>query len=488
MALNPIKLILPKGKVKGGKSFTPTFNSRQPLLTLPQYRDHLTDLYNSRQTNDSRDLIKVAVNHDPDVSAAVNAYLSISGSADMVLYAYDAQGALDPEGIKLARQILGNLITVNDYSVGYSNKPLLDSLTSDMRYWLMLRGMLAGELVFDKTMIPSEIRMIDSASLQWTEKQSGIYAPIQKPTGSQVQIDLNIPSFFTTRFNQSPADIYTFSTFVASINTIAARTEVINELYRIMRVVGYPRLDVSVLEDVLTQNAPVTIRQDPKKLREFVENEVGKVTTAIQQIRGDQALVHSNAVQAKVINDKNPGAGMQISDVVSVLDAQSQAALKVMPAVVGKSDAGQVAGTEARLFALSCDALNKPVAEFFSKSLTLAARMAGYQGRVVARFNPVELRPVLELEPQLTMRAARLKQDLSVGLILDDEYHMQMYGRPAPDGVPELSGTNFLQQNSDAANVDVENVTPNSDPLGRSLAPEGGKSAKSNSTKSGESK
>jgi hypothetical protein len=58
--------------------------------------------------------------------------------------------------------------------------------------------------------------------------------------------------------------------------------------------------------------------------------------------------------------------------------------------------------------------------------------MAGYQGRIVARFNPVELRPDLELEPQKVMKSARLKQDLSAGLITDLEYHMEMYGRP-PD-------------------------------------------------------
>jgi hypothetical protein len=34
-SLNPVKLILPKGKLKGGKSYTPTFNPSNPLLTAP---------------------------------------------------------------------------------------------------------------------------------------------------------------------------------------------------------------------------------------------------------------------------------------------------------------------------------------------------------------------------------------------------------------------------------------------------------------------
>lgn len=479
-SLNPIKLILPKGKgVKGGKSYTPTYNPRNPVLRAPTYREHLTDLYSSRQANDSRDLLNDAVRHDPDVSGAVHAYLTIAGSADLVVYAYDPNDQLDVEGIKLGRALLNQVCTVNDYSLGFSNKPVLSSILSDLRYFMLLRGMNSAELVFDKQMVPSELRLVDPKTLIWNEKQPGVFAPTQKPGGAQVEIDLNIPTFFVSRFHQNPTDVYSFSPFVSAINTIAARQEVINELYRIMKVVGYPRLDVQVLEDVIMQNAPVTIRSDAKKLREHVDAEISKIASQIQNIRSDQALVHSSAVEAKIINEKNPGAGMQITQVIEVLDAQNQAALKVMPAVIGKADGGQVAGTEARLFALGADSLNRSIAEVITKALTLAARLAGYQGRIEARFNPVELRPVLELEPQKVMKSARLKQDLSAGLISDLEYHMEMYGRPPPDGTPELSGTNFLAPNAAEANVDASNITPNQDVHGRSLAPPGGKSAKS---------
>lgn len=480
MALNPIKLILPKGKVKGGRALTPTYNPSSPVLRSPTYRDHLQDLYNSRLSNDSRALLNSAVSHDPDVSAAVHSYLTIAGSAQLVIYAYDEAGAMSVEGIALGQQLLQRLTSVSDYSVGYSAKPPLHALATDLRYWMLLRGMTAAELVYDKTMQPSEIRMVDPASLEWREKQPGVYSPIQKAGGGGGKdIDLNIPTFFTSRYHQNPTDVYTFSPFVSAINTIAARQEVINELYRIMKVVGYPRLDVEVLEEVLTNSAPTTIRQDPKKLRDHVQTEIGRISAEIQQIRGDQALVHSSAVKAKVINDKNPGAGMQIQQIIDVLDAQNQSALKVMPAVIGKADGGQVAGTEARLFALGADSLNRSVANMLSPMLTLAGRLAGFPGRIEARFREVELRPVLELEPQKVMKSARLKQDLSAGLITDLEYHMEMYGRPPLPGAPELSGTNFLTPNAGSAEVDVESVSPNQDTNGRSLAPEGGKSARS---------
>lgn len=486
MALNPVAILLPKGKgQKGGRAFPPGFNPRTPNISAPQFRDHLTDIFTSRQANDSRTLLEQLVQHDPDVSSAMHSYLTIAESAVLDFIAYAPDGNVDPVGIDLARQIIDSVTTAYDYTLGYTRKVSLSATSSELRYMALLRGSCDVELVLDKTYVPTELRIIDGATLFWRSSAPGSWQPYQKPVGSNTEIDLNIPTFFTSRFHQSPTQVYSNSPFVAAINAIAARQEVINELYRIMKVVGYPRLDVKVMENVIAENAPPIIRGDAKKLRTFVEQEVAKIAGALANIRSDQAFVHSSATEASIINDKNPGAGMQIQQIIDVLDAQNQAALKVMPAVVGKGANLQTASTEARLFAMSADALNRIVADVFSQALTLAARLTGYQGRIEARFRPVEMRPVLELEPQLTMRGARLREELSLGTITDIEYHMQMFGRPPPPGSPPLSGTNFLAQQQAA--VDPSSGKPN-DSLGRSMAPEGGKSAKSNQTKSGSTK
>lgn len=480
------QILLPKGRGKaGGAGFTPGYNQSQPLMTVPTYRQHLTDLFNTRTATDSRTLLNDLFNHDPDVSAAVNAYLSIAESSTLVLYAYNENDEVDPEGIKMARKLLTLFSTTNDYTLGYSSKPSIDTLINNHRYMMLLRGSTAMEVVLDKTYVPSELRMVDMKDIQWRQPKPGVFEPFQKPTGSNTEINLNVPTFFTENYHQNPVDVYTYSTFVASINTIAARTEVINELYRIMKIVGYPRLDIEVMEELLVANAPVAFRSDPAKIRKHVDDEITKIRTGLATLAADQTLVHSSAVQAKILNDKNPGAGMQIQGVIDVLDGQNQAALKVMPAVIGKSSNATTASTEARLFSMSADALNRSIASLLSKALTFGVRLSGYAGRIEARFLPIELRPVLELEPHLTMRGARLRQELSLGTITDIEYHMEMFGRPPPEGAPELSGTGFLAASDDASSVDPGDASVNGDSLGRDLAPPGGKSAKSNATKTG---
>ena len=75
----------------------------------------------------------------------------------------------------------------------------------------------------------------------------------------------------------------------------------------------------------------------------------------------------------------------------------------------------------------------------------------------------------------------RLRVDLSDGLITDDEYHIAMYRRIRPDVVEELSGTGFANGGME---VDAEQVSPNSDPQGRSVSSASDKSAKSNANQS----
>lgn len=482
--LSGYQILLPKKKAKpGGTSLTETYRPGTPAVTAPGYQDHLEDIFSTRVANNSQELILSLARHDPDVSAAIFAYASIASSANMVIEAFDLNGVEAPDGIKLAQAILQRIFNVNDYSLGFSAKLSQTEFLDELRYMTLLRGGVGMELVLNKQLEPDQFRIVDMASLTWNETAPGVYKPFQKTAGTQGDgISLDIPTFFTTRFHQNPNDIYTFSPFVSAINSVASRQQVINELYRIMQVTGYPRLDISILEDIIMASAPPTLRQDPKKRQEFVGQQIQAIRNTFSNIRSDQPFIHTNAVEAKMINDKSPGAGVQISEVIEVLDAQNTAALKTMPSVVGKSTNGQVASTEARLFSMNCDSLNRIVAVPVQAALTLGARLAGFQGSIKVGFTPIELRPRLELEAQLTMKQARLQTDLSLGLISDHEYHMEMYQRPKPDSAPDLMGTNFKPGTS--AEVDAASqIAQSQDTLGRSITGEGSDGVRSNTVK-----
>lgn len=483
--LDTLKLVLPKKKTKaGGQSQTSTFDpgAQGGLISLPQYRDHLQDIFSSRSANDSRELLKQLFKYDPDVSAALNGYLTMANTRAIIL-ARDLEGNIDRDATKSLMGAISKITRQTDYTNGFQLKRALNAVCEDLRYMCLLRGAIGAELVFDKQALPENVRIIDMAQVEWLETKPGEYKPQQAPEGSNDKISLDIPTFFVSFYRKDPTSIYGESSFVSAINTIAARQQVINDLYRIMQITGFPRLSLKIVEETLLKAAPANIKTDQAKLREWMTGRFNEISSAFTTLRPDQPMIHFDSVEPGMLNEKMPGAAVDIDSVIETLNAQNQAGLKTMATMIGRGTQGVNTGSvEARIAAMNADELNEPVAEILEKMLSFILHMGGFQGFAEVYFEKAELRPELELEPQKTMRQSRLLQDLSHGNITDDEYHLWMYGRLRPDSAPELSGTGFMQP-VEAASVDASKVTPNNDPLGRSLTSPDAKSARSKTVK-----
>lgn len=456
MAINWASLLGFKGPRRAnpaGVAYSNTFNpsNSENVLSLPDYRDHLNDIFETRTADDSRELLKKLFVHDPDVSAAVNAFLTVANTP-MVSICRDADGVIDREAQKDLNQLITALTTRFDYTTGFELRPSLNAINEGMRYMVLLRGGLANELVLNKQQIPSQIRMVDSATLEWFERAPAVFKPQQAPAGSNDKISLDIPTFFVSFFRRDPTSIYTTSPFVSAINTVAARQQVINDLYRIMRFTGYPRIEVTVLEEVLKKSAPASVANDSAKLKQWVSEQIQAISNSLSTMRADQAFVHTDAVEAKILNDKNPGAGVNVDNIIGALNAQNQAALRTMSTILGRGESGvNTASVEARLFTMTAEEINEPLAEQWSQMLTMAIRILGHEeATVTVKFRPAEMKSELELETQLVNRQNRLLRDLSYGVIDDDEYHLEMYGRIRPDSAPILSGTGFMDAPQEA--------------------------------------
>lgn len=472
------EFLLPTKKAKtDGNAYTDTYRpGSTSTLTAPDYREHVQDLYTNRTSQDSNELLQNLFRQDPDCSAAVNAYLTVSDTK-MVYYAVDAEGQISQEGTKTLEYLINRITYRNDYTLNYQMKPSLSAIREELKYMCLLRGGVGAELVFDKTLQPKEIRNVDMHFVEWTETKNGEFKPVQKTDESGEEVSLDVPTFFTAFFRRDPTSPYTYSFFVSAINVIAARQQIINDLYRIMRVTGFPRIDITVLEEVIRNNMPADVKNDPEKSRDYINTIIRNVANSFSEVKPQQPIAHTDAITAKMLNDKAPGSSLQITEVIDTLNAQNQAAMKVVSAVLGRGSSGvNTASVEAKVFADNAAALNKPIDHLLEEIFTLALRMNGFDGKAVMYSKGVDLRPELELENQLTMRQARLMEQLSLGIITDLEFHLYMNDRVPTGQISQLSGTNFQ-----ATKINTSDTSSNTDPLGRSLTPEGGDMAKSNS-------
>ena len=477
------QVLLPKKKANpAGTAYTNTFNptSTGSVLSLPNYRNHLQDIFTNRVSQDARDILKDLVKYDSDVSATLHAYLTVADTTPR-FYVYDANGELDYAGQKTLEQIMGGITRRSDYTTGFAFTDSFRQIAEDFRYNILLRGSVAAELIFNKLLIPAEIRNVDTATLEWFEAAPGVFKPQQRAPGASQPISLDIANFFVKQYRQNPNEIYSESIFVSAINTIAARQQVINDLYRIMQKTGYPRLDVTVVEEVLRKSAPLDIAKNPATLANWIDGQIADISNTLASLRPDSVFVHSDAVETEILNQAGPGRAFDVTSIIEVLNAQNQGALKTVATFIGRGESGvNTASVEARVFSMAADSLNGPVADMFSDMMTLALRMTGYEGYVECMFDKAELRPQTELEPMLVIKQTRYLELLSLGLIDDNRFHMEIFGQTRPDSAPELSGTGFATK---SAGVDTSAISPNQDTLGRSIAPSGSKASKSDALK-----
>lgn len=502
MATNLSKLfefILPKKKQKaGGVAYTDTYDDskKDSVLDVPEYVEHLNDISETRLSQNSIELIEELMHTDPDVSAALNAYLTTSDT-EMLFKVVDSAGETSLDGQKLLESIMYKIFDISDYSLGFQSKPSLREFLEGLRYMLLMRGAIGCELVFDKTAQPYEIRNVDMNTVKFKESASGTFKPVQE-TDAVKDLSLDIPTFFTARYKQNPTNPYNYSFFTSAINTIAARQVVINDLYRIMKVVGYPRITLKVFEEVIKNRAPKKLQNDPEGFNTWMNSNLRAIANAFDGIRPDQPFAHTDSVEPSILNQRQPGSGLQVSEIIDTLNAQNQAGLKVVATVLGRGESGvNTASVEARIFTLSAESVNGPIADIMSRILTLALRMSGFDGKCKVWFRHAELRPDLELESLRIQKQTRLLKDLSLGKISDEYYNIEMYGFLAPDGAEELSGTRFLNSPSQDPQVEDDdfvfdegspngnqaNPTNKDSSIGRAATPDGADNAKSNAVK-----
>lgn len=493
------EFILPKKKSSaGGTSYTDTFDPTKTndTLDMPAYLEHLDDIAETRLSDNSVTLIENLLHTDPDVSAALNAYLT-TADTEMLYKVVDGAGETSLDGQKLLESLMYKIFDISDYSLGYQSKPSLREFLEGLRYMLLMRGAIGCELVFDKTAQPYEIRNVDMNTVKFKETASGTFKPVQE-TDSVQDLSLDIPTFFTARYKQNPTSPYNYSFFTSAINTIAARQVVINDLYRIMKVVGYPRITLKVVEEVIRNRAPKELKDDPKKFNIWMNNQLTNIANKFDGIRPDQPFAHTDSIEPSILNQRQPGSGLQVSEIIDTLNAQNQAGLKVVATVLGRGESGvNTASVESRIFTLSAESVNGPIADIMSRILTLALRMSGFDGKATVWFRHAELRPDLELESLRIQKQTRLLKDLSLGKISDEYYNIEMYGFLAPDGAQELSGTLFLNSPSQDPEVEDDdfvfdkgspngnqaNPTNKDNSMGKSITPDGADNAKSNSVK-----
>ena len=423
-----------------------------------------------RQTNRIIEAIRLACRFDGTLSTAIYDLVQIANSG-LQLKAYNSQThEFDPEGTKVARSILSLMDTVYDYTKGFVDRRAVDSVLETALREVVITGAIAGELVLNKARFPDKVQIVPFETLVWKSRGDGAKYPIQRGVTAQ-EIKLDIPNFWVVESHLGADSAYPRSMMEAGLSTTFYYAEFIEDMRRVIRRTGHSRLVAQINAEQVRQAAPQAAQESEAAMKTYMETVRNELQTIISAMEPEDALVVYDVAEVKDVSAK--GEKSDYTELMQTLAGMAATSLKSHPSILGLRIEGSqsLSNTESLVFLQVAKAAQKAVATFMSRALTLATRLYGSDVYVKARFAPVNLRPEDELEAFRVMRQDRILDQLSLGLITDEEAREELNLPPMKPGMPTLSGTMFRGEGQ-AGDSRANEVTPNDDPMGRAMQPD----------------
>lgn len=434
---------------KGSKAFPSFFKSTKPDAKQDILRNDRrlanSDLLSLRNAADTRTIIHDYAHASPDLSAALWAYLRVGIPTKYTATALSAvDGTIDVVATGLLQQIITRMDVLPDYTQGFSNTQNLKSLSESLAKELMMYGAMSGELVLDKARLPANIQPVSISSVKFRPDGRGL-KPIQV-VGSE-EIDLDLPTFVMVTLDQDLLDAYASSPFESAIKPVLFKEDFAQDIHRIIKKVLHPRQKVIINEDKFRKFLTPEAQVDPDKAAAEMTALVTEIEDKVNGLSPEDALVYFDSLGFEVENPSNAGLSAEYEVLQSIGNSRLSTGAKTMGTILGfQSGSSNIASAETMLFMKSATgAVKQKLDQFYSQIFTVALRLFGLD--VVAKFEyaDIDLRPEADLAAFRQTQQMMILEQLSLGLITDEEACLKLTGKLPPPGYKPLSGTMFKQ-------------------------------------------
>lgn len=445
-------IVVPKvpNKAQAAPSFskrTATTRGDQTLSATDRRTANL-DLLTLRNGTSTKATIRDLSAVSPDLSASVWAYQRLVVTRGFKAIARNQDGTVNPEATQLVQQLLARFNFLTDYTDGFSGMSSIHAVAEALAMELRLYGSCSMEMVLDKARLPNRLAPISTTQLTFVDDGSGYAYPVQKLNG--VEVNLDVPTFFYEALDQDLLQAYSNSPLEAALQAVLADTEFTNDVRRVIKRALHPRLDATIDQELFRKSIPHEIQGDQDALKAYQANYISAVESTVNGLEPDDALVHFDSVKFDYLNNGNVTLNREYETLQGMVNSKLATGTKAPPAVLGHGSGSQnVASTETLLFMRYCEGVQNKINSMLSRALTLGVRLFGLDAYVQFSFDRIDLRPDSELEAFKAMRQSRILEQLSIGLLSDEEAALELTGSLPPAGAPRLSGTFFKAGASD---------------------------------------
>lgn len=434
----------------------------------------LTTLRNGTSTKSTiRDLSQVS----PDLSASVWAYQRMVVTKGFTAVARSQDGIADADATQALQQVLARMNFLTDYAEGFSNIAGIHAVAEAMAREIRLYGSCAMELVLDKARLPLRLQPISTTQILFYEDTKGSLYPVQLIGG--LERNLDSPVFFYESIDQDLLTAYSDSPMEAALAATLSDAEFSQDVRRVIKRALHPRLDVSIDTEQFRKSVPLEIAGDQEQMRAYQNAYIAAVESTVNGLEPDDALVHFDAVEFEYLTTGNVSLDKEYTVLQAMISAKLATGTKAPPSVLGHgSGSANIASAEIQLFLKYAEGIQHKINSILSRALTLAVRLMGFDVYVKFEFEAIDLRPRSELAAFRAMDQSIVLEQLSLGLITDEEACIALTGKLPPDGYVKLSGTFFRPGASDPNAVDTASAQSSTGALQQGLTSDAPKAPK----------
>lgn len=439
---------IPTPKVKGGNQSTPSFVKRsaqqkgEQRLQESDRRVASTDILTFRTAATTKEVVRQLSATSPDLSASVYAYIRLVVTRKFSAVARNQDGTANPEATAAVQTLLSRMNFLTDYTQGFSGVTSIHALAEQLTKELRQYGSASYELVLDKSRLPSRMQPISTTQIKFVDDGSGTVKPEQQINGQYINLD--VPTFFYASMDQDLLEAYSSSPLEAGVQAVIADTEFTNDVRRVIKRALHPRLTAKIGFDEFRKTVPAEMMGDGEQVRQFQNTFISGISDTVNGLSPEDALVHFDNVEFNYLNNGNASLSNEYKVLQDHANSKMAAGSKTPPAVLGHGAGSQnIASTETLLFLRYCESMQQTINSLISRGLTLGLRLMGHDVYCEFSFDRVDIRPDAELEAFRTMKQSRVLEQLSLGMITDEEASIELFGRLPPAGAPKLSGTMF---------------------------------------------
>jgi hypothetical protein len=366
-------------------------------LISRQFQEYHNKNLNDIGTWDHKSILKIIRQISPEASQAITTYLRVFDSGYTITCRM-GNGKIHQQAQNKLRAWISKAETPNGKTFEMP-KTIRDMA---LKYALdaLIKGSVDGELVLDERLNPTEPVYVDpwSITFEWNQEQERWIPRQLFPEGYHI---LDIPTFFHVPVDPLGNDPYGEEQINSAIRAILFKIQVMQDLKMAVHKNAWSRLDYKLVEEAVTKEAPPAIRNDSKKLSEYVGARIQLIKDTFQDLNPDDDLVHTDAIEVKGLDANTAGKGVfDPTPLIQSIDSQVVNALKTFQSILSKKLGGGSEGftsIEGVLYLKIIAGFQSVVEDLFERMFTMALRYMGIMATVEFEFEKPDLRSDKEL-------------------------------------------------------------------------------------------